>query len=308
MHRPATEAGRPGPALRVTGLPAWPARPVRRAGALHTPLYGSQSERWRPPAQDGREGPCSSIRNRIEPARCCGRFWIARAACRRPLLLGAGEGGEGRPAHATWPLTGGVSYPLDEPSWQPQARRRPRAWPRRPRRGYREERRRDGHPLRQRRLNAIAAALEGRRTRPDRPARTRARRDQNRAEARLALRQTRTAVYADDDLIGRLCRSYPAVFSDRHPCRRGRWCCWSSTGRHAAACASSTLPCSSARRTTLPGVLLQAAHGRSPGGRRPPVRLRDDQTDEVVPDPVLIDVAPPTTGRGLGVTGRASTN
>ena len=74
------------------------------------------------------------------------------------------------------------------------------------------------------------------------------------------------------NLIGRLRRSYPAVFSDSHPSRRGRWCCWSSTGRHAAACASSRLPCSGCTADYLAGVLLRAAHGRSPGGRRPPVR------------------------------------
>lgn len=143
------------------------------------------------------------------------RTFLDRPRCLSPATgTGGWRGGEGRPAHATWPLTGGVNYPLDEPSWQHHAEAASLASPSATRLS-REERRRDGHPLRQRRLNAIAAALEGRRT-PGSSGTDSARRDQNRAKHGwpLALRQTRTAVYADDDLIGRLRRSYPAVFSD----------------------------------------------------------------------------------------------
>ena len=97
-------------------------------------------------------------------------------------------------------------------------------------------------------------------------------------------------VYADDNLIGRLRRSYPAVFSDARPESARQVVLLVIDQRHAAACASSRLPCSGARRTTLPGESsyeLRMADHLVAAGRRFVQPLRDDQTDEVVPDFVL---------------------
>ena len=100
----------------------------------------------------------------------------------------------------------------------------------------------------------------------------------------------RPRVYADDEFDRAAAQVLLAVFSDARLESARQVVLLVIDQRHAAACASSRLPCSGARRTTLPGEFsyeLRMADHLVAAGRRFVQPLRDDQTDEVVPDFVL---------------------
>ena len=125
---------------------------------------------------------------------------------------------------------------------------------------------------------------------------------------RISLRNTRTSVFADNALIGRLRRSYPVVFSNARPdgsrqmvllvvdrAPRGYLRLVDAAALLATA---NFLPADSGFEVRMADALVAA-------GRRFVKPLRYDHADEILPDFVLGDVDPPVAIEVWGVTGRA---